>query len=125
MPVAAAYASARKPWRSSASKRSYASMRTGRTPRPGRRWGRLPTRCETPSKVVDGARSGGPIVPTQGGMLNAHEEGAQHFRAHRRHELHARQKAFAEHRHTIDVAQVDSQITAVADVHFAEELKAA
>src|SRR5262245_51256225 len=55
MPVAAAYASARKPWRSSASKWSYASMRTGGTPR-RRRWGRLPTRCETPSKVVDGAR---------------------------------------------------------------------
>src|SRR6266581_9559850 len=57
MPVAAAYASARKPWRSSASKRSYASMQTGRTPRPRRRWGRLPTRCETPSKAVDDAKA--------------------------------------------------------------------
>src|SRR5262245_2547737 len=104
MPVAAEYASAERPWRSNASKRSYASMRTGRTPRRRRRWGRLPTPCETPSKVVDGARSGGATVPTQGGMLNADEEGAQHFRSHRRRELHARQKAFAEHRHTIDVA---------------------
>ena len=53
MPAAAAYASARRPWRSSASRRSCASMPPGRTPRPQRRSGRLPTRCETPSKVVD------------------------------------------------------------------------
>jgi transcriptional accessory protein Tex/SPT6 len=52
-PRAAAFASARRPWLSSGSRRNCASTPRGRMLRRRRRWDRWPTTCAAPSRSVE------------------------------------------------------------------------